>query len=101
MKERMREAAKRPQYARRAERRVMDAAADVQRLQAQPAQADARHDAHHISGLLFLLPNQRKRRSPLELKRKRSLFSAQRKRMWMNADSLTVSVIWETCQRVY
>jgi hypothetical protein len=36
----------------------MDAAADVQRLQAQPAQADARHDAHHISGLV-LLPNQR------------------------------------------
>ena len=44
----MREAAKRPQYARRAERRVTDAAADVQRLQAQPAQADARHGAHHI-----------------------------------------------------
>jgi hypothetical protein len=79
MKERMREAAKRPQYARRAERRVMDAAADVQRLQAQPAQADARHDAHHISGLLFLLPNQRKRRSPLELKEKDPFFQLKGK----------------------
>jgi len=34
----------------RAERRVTADAADVQRLQAQPAQADARHDAHHILG---------------------------------------------------
>ena len=32
----------------RAERRVTADAADVQRLQVQPAQADARHDAHHI-----------------------------------------------------
>ena len=55
-KERMREAAKRPQYARRAERRVTDAAADEQRLQAQPAQADARHDAHHIPFLLLFVP---------------------------------------------
>ena len=43
----IREAAKRPQYARRAEWRVTDDAADVQRLQAQPAQADARHDASY------------------------------------------------------
>lgn len=58
----MREAAKRPQYARRADRRVTDAAADEQRLQAQPAQADARHDAHHIP---FLLSSFCEKSSPL------------------------------------
>lgn len=44
----MRERAKRPQQARRAERREIPAATEVQSPQVQVAQQDARHDAAHM-----------------------------------------------------
>src|SRR4051812_2096503 len=56
--ETMRERAKRPQYARRADRREMPDATDVQSPQVQDAQHDAKHDAAHIDQISSISLNQ-------------------------------------------